>query len=500
MAYIGLTPELKIENEDYFHDVVIQVSSKDFLKNKYYEGRTTASFIGCRFRKKLIVRNDHEIDFNEISITFSECIFETIELEKVTTENISIVFLNSILKGRIFSSNILSIHINNCISLGLFLNNQNNIYISFTDENIFPRIWQRIFKRLNTTFSDITQIMQSFHIEDCKKVVLNGSSQTQEKLGFRLNNFEDKDRSLIYLFTEEEKKQFNIRLSIRNSLQNQKTEIKVSNLYLSSFELAGSSNGSVSVVNVSVNEIYITDFLSQSDVSFYNIRPKDRDAETKFSIHKSNLDSTWFDNVDFNAYLRLSFYLSKFAKTTFTSCSFPSEYSSFSKFMPVDNVHYPEKRTENYHKDQYEIFLQLKRSFENSGNYFEALKLHAISHEALRKVKNLPLSDRIILRINSCSNEHGLSIIRPFVWFFILSILSYVLYLISLNRIFNTNDFDPTLIGYYFSFIDITHRNDFLVDKCEFNSCSLAIDYIHKVLISFVIYQFVASFRKYGKK
>jgi len=82
----------------------------------------------------------------------------------------------------------------------------------------------------------------------------------------------------------------------------------------------------------------------------------------------------------------------------------------------------------------------------------------------------------------------------------VISVLFYVLYLCSLGRIFNCNDVDWNLIGYYFSFLDITHRSDFLVSKTELNGFSLTIDYFNKILVGFLIYQFIAAFRKYGKK
>ena len=134
-----------------------------------------------------------------------------------------------------------------------------------------------------------------------------------------------------------------------------------------------------------------------------------------------------------------------------------------------------------------------------TGNFHEAQKLFAISNDALRKIKDVSRYDKLILWINRNSNNHGLSIKRPFVLFFGFSILFYVLYLWSLNRIFNSNEIDWDLIGYYFSFIDLTHRNDFLVEKSEFNFGSLFFDYFNKIAISFFIYQFVAAFRKYGK-
>jgi len=168
--------------------------------------------------------------------------------------------------------------------------------------------------------------------------------------------------------------------------------------------------------------------------------------------------------------------------------------------MPIDNVHYPEDKHENYAKDVYEIMLQLKMALEGTGNYFEAQKLQAVAHDALKEVKGIPKQDRIILCVNNWSNGHGLSIKKPFWWLIGSSVFLYILYLLSLGRIFNSNEFDSSLIGYYFAFLDLTHRTDFLVDKTEYNMFSLGVDYIGKVVVGFFIYQFISSFRKYGKK
>ncbi len=166
----------------------------------------------------------------------------------------------------------------------------------------------------------------------------------------------------------------------------------------------------------------------------------------------------------------------------------------------MENVHYPDKKSDNYYKDQYEIFLQLKNALEANGNFYESQKLQAISNDALTKVDDVAKSDKIILWINSKSNNHGLSIKLPLLYFFIFTIAFYILYLFSLNRMFNCNEVDWSLIGYYFSFIDLTHKADFLVDKSEFNIGSLSIDFLNKVLTGFFIYQFISAFRKYGKK
>jgi len=217
-------------------------------------------------------------------------------------------------------------------------------------------------------------------------------------------------------------------------------------------------------------------------------------------INKSNLDKVWFDNIAFNDYSIISFYRIKFGQTRITSCEFPETYKGFDKLKTVENIHYPDKLDENYYKTRYETFLQLKKLLESSGNFYESQKLQAVSNEALRKISNLPFWDRLILKINSLSNNHGLSIKEPFFGTLILCAIFYILYLWSLGRMFNKNGIDFDLIGYYFTFLDFTHRSDFLVSKSELSGLSVTIDYINKIIVGFLIYQFIAAFRKYGKK
>ena len=187
-------------------------------------------------------------------------------------------------------------------------------------------------------------------------------------------------------------------------------------------------------------------------------------------------------------------------KAKFSSCSFPKDYTSFEKFKALENVHYHDKKSDNYYKDQYEIFLELKNALETNGNFYEAQKLQAIAHDALSKINDVTKSDKFILWMNSWTNNHGLSIKRPVFCFIIFTVLLYISYLYSLSRIFNCSEVDISLVGYYFSFIDLTHRTDFLADKNEHNAFSLTIDFINKIVAGYFIYQFVSAFRKYGKK
>jgi hypothetical protein len=499
MSMIVITPYSKIEDQSYPTDTLITISANSFAGIQFQDGKITFSIIDCRFRK-VVLENLEAIEFKEISIQFLGCYIEDIQVENIVSGNISVSFINSILSGRINSPNILSVSINNSIANSLFLLNQNAVDISFTEENIFPKRWRKLLRSINTDFSTVTKTKQSFYIYDTKRIIFRTSEKDSNKRGFYKRSYESlAEYKIGYYLTPEQKGNFNINLSIKYSREILEQETQISNSYLSSLSLSGNVDGSISVENTKINSWYISEFSSKGDVSFYNINPNNN-KDSKIGIHKCNLDEVWFDNVDFDKYHMISLYRSKLSKTIFTSCSFPNKYSSFERFMPIENVHYPERKTQNHHKDQYEIFLQLKKSFENTGNYFESQKLQAIAHDALKKIISTPAGDKAILKINSWSNSHSQSIGRPFCWFILISVCAYIFYLLSLGRLFNGNAIDYKLIGYYFSFIDLTHRNDFLVDKDEFTAWSLTIDYLSKIVFGFLIYQFVAAFRKYGKK
>src|SRR5690606_32654497 len=313
-------------------------------------------------------------------------------------------------------------------------------------------------------------------------------------------NYENlNDYKVGFFLTEDQKELLNINLHIKYSPEIDHKETKIINSKLNSLSLTGYVNGNLSIESTKVNNWYIRDFTTEFGASFYNISPS-KSIESKIEIHKSNLDKSWFDNIAFSSYKLISFYRTKFGKTTFTSCDFPSNSTSFESFTALENVHYPENKPDKYYKDQYEIFLQLKWQLEGTGNFYESQKLQAISNDALMKIEDISCWDKFILQTNSLSNNHGLSIARPLKWFVLFSFVLYLLYLISVRRILLDTDFDPTLIGYYFSFIDLTHRNDFLVEKEHFSAWTLSIDYINKVLTGYFIYQFISAFRKYGKK
>lgn len=459
------------------NDLIIEIRKQEFIGIPQQEGKVEI-LIENSFFTKVTILNKEEIDFKDISISFFACFIGELILEQIVASNIHISAYGSILSGKIKSDKLIGVELNNCLLRdSIFLMDIKKIRIAYTKENIKLKRWKTLIKSLSGyDYRKLLQCNQTYYVHDSEQLVFssNFSKKTRKRLGLNLYTKYNKDVP--------------------------DTSTSVTNTQLDSLSISGSPNGKIEIESTRINKWYLYDFLPKGNISFYDIEPVPGVSDTKIGIHKCNLDNTWFDNVNFDRYSIVSLYRSKFSQTIFTSCSFPEQYSSFEKFMPIENVHYPERGNKNDPKDMYEIFLQLKKSVESTGNYYEAQKMQAIAHEALKKIADIPKSDRIILRVNSWSNNHGLSIRLPFLWLLVFSIILYILYLLTISRIFNSNEIDLNLIGYYFSFIDITHRSDFLVEKGELNGWSLAVDYLGKIVVGFFIYQFIAAFRKYGKK
>jgi hypothetical protein len=477
--------------------VNIKIYSSDFQGVAPKEGVSVFSFEDCHLQK-INLSSQVDVPFKEISIAFIYCFIGDIEIGLLMSSNITLYFHGCIIQGNINVA-FKNIHLNNCITPSLFLQNQDEIDISYTEENIFPTRWNKLLKRIrNPSLNDFLKTKQSVFIANSKSVRVHSSRHERVNPGIHRDRSNQIDGSNIrYNLSDEQKEMLNLNISIDYSGNIEDVVTKVENCLLNSLSIRGIANGQIFIENNVIENLYIRNFSTKREALFFLISP--RKQNSKLEIHTSNLDNAWFDNINFNGYEILSFYRTRFNKASFTSCNFPTDNLSFEKFKTLENIHYPDKKPENYYKDQYETFLQLKKSLENSGNIYEAQKLNAISKESLRRISDLPSWDKAILWINANSNNHNLSIKKPFFGLLVSSILFYVLYLLSINRIFTSTEFDWVLVGQYFSFLDLTHKNDFLIARENFNFCTLLIDFINKICVGFFIYQFVASFRKYGK-
>ncbi|TFF33464.1 hypothetical protein [Mucilaginibacter psychrotolerans] len=504
MRIIHPQPYVPINAQFFKEPVTIKLRAADFKGVAVIPGQMAVSFQFCFF-PDLFIENDDDIDFEEVSLSFQNCFVMNLKVENIKSKNISLRLHGCVFAGRISAPELMVVSLNNCLlKYGITLLNLQKVELSYTTENIFPYWWKQLFYQLN--IKDLKSFLteeQRYQLHNIGQVLIRSSRKDTDKPGFyRFPNNTLPEYKFGYKLSNEEYALLKVSIHIEFPTDETDKNTQIENVSLHSLALVGNPGGKVTIENVHVGNWYLSEFSPKDGASFYNIDPrKPHNEETKIGIHRCNLDKVWFDNVYFGDFDRLSFYRSKFSNAIFTSCSFPEDYAAYEKFLPIENIHYPEKQTANHHKDQYEIFLQLKKALEATGNIYEALKLQAISQMALHKITTIGGGDKFILWTNRVSNDHGLSIRKPFIWFLRITIPGYLLYLLCAGLLFQPTKFDPDLIGYYFSFIDLTHKIDFLKEKNgDLNALSLTLDYVAKLFVGYIIFQFVVAFRKYGKK
>ncbi|MCT4589123.1 MAG: hypothetical protein N4A71_14975 [Carboxylicivirga sp.] len=477
MEKITVKPYTITKNKTFSNDDILAINKSQFEKVKKRNDKVEICFEDCTFHR-LVIKNIEDIDFENISIMFVNCIIRDISIEEITTSNINIYFGNSIINGRIDNKRLTRVEINNCLLFdSIFLLNIDKVSISYTSANLRLRAWQKQYDVIGKDYKYFRENNQLYHISNSKEI-----TYSQDDKIFNGPRFARVSLMINYSPTKDHYK------------------TKIINPTLNSLSLEGTTGGEMEIESGIIDNWFMSGFSLEGGVNFFNIRASNIENDKKLQFDKCILDGFHFDNIDFNSYKELNFYRNKFGETSITSCSFPNNYDDFDKFYTIENIHNPDEKPDDYYNIRYNTFLQFKKAVEASGNIYESHKFQSVSKDALRKINEIGWWNRRILGLNSWSNDHGLSIAKPLVHILWVSITLYLFYLLSLGRLFNGNEIDWNLFGYYFKFLDITHWSNFLVAKSELNGFSMAIDFLNKVIVGFFIYQFIAAFRKYGKK
>ncbi len=224
---------------------------------------------------------------------------------------------------------------------------------------------------------------------------------------------------------------------------------------------------------------------------------------------------------------------SSLGRTEFSGCplaDFQFEYNN-SKITEclIMGCSVPENNIEIYNNtdNNAEIYLQkalffnqLQKIFLAQGDIYqttrfksrwakEQQKYLSITRKQLNKDQHL--SQRITLYstnisqdmftfwLNQISNNHGESWVKALVMVVCSSLIFYLLYLLSIKLSSHPQHFDANLVGYYFEFLNPTHKTNFLDEKQKPNGLSVFVDFVGRLFNTYFIYQFIAAFRKHGK-
>ncbi len=225
---------------------------------------------------------------------------------------------------------------------------------------------------------------------------------------------------------------------------------------------------------------------------------------------------------------------SSLSKTEFTNCELGGFRFEFSNakitevFMsggtvPLENiVIYGEKpNTLPWEEQKVSVYNQLKKIFEGQGDvywstYFQAKtaehqeKLLRLRRKREKALFNTTFWDLRTFQLNRWSNLHGESWGRALAFTLVTPIPIYLFFLLVGCRLFLPPVFawkffwifiDWNFLGYYFNFLDPIHRINFLEDMgVKLTGWSYIADFFGRIVVGYGIYQFIAAFRKHGKK
>ncbi|WP_343304408.1 hypothetical protein AAHN97_22775 [Chitinophaga niabensis] len=171
---------------------------------------------------------------------------------------------------------------------------------------------------------------------------------------------------------------------------------------------------------------------------------------------------------------------------------------------------------EIYFEQKISVYNQLKRIFSNQGDVVTSTWYHSkamANQERLLSLRDAgrtgtPFSkwwnedffNLLNFRLNKMSNNHGESWKRALGFSFFVLFSIYTLYFISINadRPFSWSGLD-FFVGNFFSFINISHKMDFIADEEKLNSIAMFLDFFGRVATGYCIYQFVSAFRRHGR-
>lgn len=154
------------------------------------------------------------------------------------------------------------------------------------------------------------------------------------------------------------------------------------------------------------------------------------------------------------------------------------------------------------------LFDQLRKVYEKNGDSVKAAMYRKLSlDEYLRYLRSKnkktwrQKADILSLWLNKYSNDYGYRLSRAILVFLCMSITLYMIYLYLLNMLHwnSTFDFDQALnlCAFYFDFVNPIHKSTFIYEYPD--STARICDGISRIIITYLLYQLVQSFRRFGK-
>lgn len=261
------------------------------------------------------------------------------------------------------------------------------------------------------------------------------------------------------------------------------SSIKFNNLKLKSLKLIEELSGECKIKNSTVNSLYLENFRTTNFFELNNVNF--REEKTLLSIKNSILDNT---NISPS-------FLHQIHSITFEKSSLGN--LKINNFIGINDSIISQYKKEKS-TDYLDLFRELKSISEREKNQYLIQKFKALEYNELLndKRQNLELGDWLILNLNKLSNNHTTNPWYSFGWMIILNLIFGTIIGISLylNEIqFSTNQVFKN-ISYFFNPLKLLNEY-----KIQLHGFVYILEFVYKISIGYLIYQFISSFRKFNK-
>lgn len=305
--------------------------------------------------------------------------------------------------------------------------------------------------------------------------------------------------------------------SMRKATIKASKELK-GNIFINGFilkeqiELTGTNyNANIVLKNIKCTKLYINDFNNLATFTLQNIQALEN-QDPQLVINNSNLGKTSLIRCELNKFRNIEI---------LDSILQSIEYSNIEWFdsKTINENIYPQNKM--FHKGKREVFRQFKLCADRNQDkpmalMFKSFEMNAYNLELDWSKTNR--SDKLILFLNSLSNNHGLSWVRGLCFTSIVWIICFTIFVITRDGLASPWDEDSYFI--YFdvnfwreavNFLWLPDGFDSLTgltkDKGIYTSQHNILNILFgtvcfllgKILIAYGIFQTISAFRKYVK-
>lgn len=246
-------------------------------------------------------------------------------------------------------------------------------------------------------------------------------------------------------------------------------------------------------------KLIFSNFNNLGVIHFINLKARETDQDPLLELKNSTLGKMHFYGCSFNEYLEYD--SSSITDITVLSTEFP---------WRLEEV----KKDEATYKKQKSLLGQLRRVYEQNNDVSNAMQCNARQLDIIRRA--LPFGwERFALWLNWGTNFYGNDLRRAFWVTFIGCVLLYLLYGAARGYIV-FGSFEPEYFWYmatnFLEFLSPVRRINLLkpfgeYGNSEWNPATEKVDDltvlvsgISRIIVSYLLVQFILAFRKYGRK